>query len=37
MGCTVDMLEDMFNKLCNNGSSILDEDFMMNIYSEIIE
>jgi hypothetical protein len=37
MGSTVDMLEHKFNKICNNGSLILDEDFMMNIFSEIIE
>ncbi len=36
MGCTVDMLEDVFNKICNDGSLILDDDFMMNIFSEII-
>jgi hypothetical protein len=37
MGRTVDMLEDTFNKICNDGSLILDEDFMMSIFSEIIE
>jgi hypothetical protein len=34
MGRTVDMLEDTFNKICNDGSLILDEVFMINIFSE---
>ncbi len=36
MGRTVDMLEDAFIKISSNGLLILDEDFMMNIFSNIV-
>jgi hypothetical protein len=36
MGCTVNMLEDAFTKISSDGSLILDKDFMMNIFANIV-
>ena len=37
MGRTLDMLEDAFIKISSDGALLLDEDFVMNIFSEIVE
>ena len=37
MGCTVDMLEDAFTKISSDGLLILDKDFMMNIFSDVVD
>ena len=35
MGRTLDMLEDAFVKISSDGVLLLDEDFVMNIFSDI--
>jgi hypothetical protein len=37
MGHTVDMLEVAFTKISEDSLLILDKDFMMNIFSDIID
>jgi len=37
MGCTLDMLEDAFIKISCDGTLLLDEDFVMNIFSDIVD
>jgi hypothetical protein len=37
MGRTLDMLEDAFIKISSDGALLLDEDFVMNIFSDIVE
>jgi hypothetical protein len=36
MGCTVYMLEEEFTKISSDGLLILDKDFMMNIFADIV-
>ena len=35
MGTMLDLLDDAFEEIFKDGSRILDEDFMMNIFKEI--
>ena len=37
MGRTLDMLEDAFIKISSDGALLLDEDFVMNIFSDIVD
>ena len=37
MGRTLDMLEDAFIKISSDGTLLLDEDFVMNIFSDIVD
>jgi hypothetical protein len=37
MGRTVDMLEEAFIKISSDGALLLDKDFMMNIFSDIVD
>lgn len=37
MGWTVDLMEAAFEEIAKDGSKLLDEDFMMNIFKEIID
>jgi len=36
MGRTLDMLEDAFIKISSDDALLLDEDFVMNIFSDIV-
>jgi hypothetical protein len=37
MGCTLDMLEDAFIKISSDGTLLLEKDFVMNIFSDIVD
>ena len=37
MGRTVDLMEEAFEKIANDGELILDEEFMMNIFEPIVD
>ena len=37
MGRALDLLEDAFEKIRDNGELLLDEEFMMNIFNDLSE
>ena len=37
MGCTLDMLEDALIKISSDGALLMDKDFVMSIFSDIVE
>ena len=37
MGRTVDLMEEAFEKIANDGEMMLDKEFMMNIFEPIVD
>ncbi len=37
MGRTVDLMEEAFEKIANDGGMMLDKEFMMNIFEPIVD
>jgi hypothetical protein len=35
MGRTVDLMEEAFEKIANDGEMMLDKEFMMNIFEQL--
>jgi hypothetical protein len=37
MGRTIDLMEEAFEKIANDGQMMLDNEFMMNIFEPIVD